>query len=114
MNDGKWLRPVGWPGQGVLSGGLQWRRQGVRRFTDPFPELTPGQERIAAFSPDIERETWALVAQGDWLAGPLVLQGEAQLQRRRFPSSGAESEWGVEARVQLVWRLGPWSWERPF
>ena len=104
---------VGWPGQGVLSAGLRWRRQGVREFTDPFPDLEPGDERLPAFSAEIEREVWALVAQGDWIAGPLVLQGEAQLQRLRFPVSGAGSEWGVEARVQLVWRIGPWSWQRP-
>lgn len=101
---------VGWPGQGLLSGGLRWRRQGVRRFTDSFPDLESGEDRLPAFSPEIEREVWALVLQGDWLAGPLVLQGEAQLQRRSFPASTADAEWGLEARVQLVWRLGPWSW----
>lgn len=104
---------VGWPGQGIVSAGLRWRRQGVRAFTDPFPDLEPGDEALPAFSSEIEREVWALVAQGDWIAGPFVLQGEAQLQRRRFPTSGSGSEWGAEARVQLVWRLGPWSWRRP-
>ena len=103
-------RAVGWPGQGILSGGVRWRRQGERRFTDPFPDLDSGEDRLPAFSPDIERQVWALVAQGDWLAGPLVLQGEAQVQRRSFPASAASSEWGLEARVQLVWRFGPWSW----
>lgn len=103
---------AGWPGQGILSAGLRWRRQGVRRFTDPFPDLDPGEERLPAFSPEIEREVWALITQADWIAGPFVVQGEAQLQRRRFPDSGLESEWGLEGRLQLVWRLGPWSWQR--
>jgi hypothetical protein len=103
---------IGWPGQGILSAGVRWRRQGVRRFTDPFPDLDQGDERLPAFSPEIDREVWALVTQGDWIAGPFVVQGEAQLQHRRYPASGAESEWAVEARLQLVWRLGPWSWQR--
>ena len=100
----------GWPGQGVVEVGLKWRRQGERAFTDPFPDLPAGSPDFPTWSSEIEREVWALVTRADWLAGPLVLAGEAHLQHRRFPSSGADSEWGVEAVVRLVWRIGPFGW----
>ena len=44
------------------------------------------------------------------MPGPLTLRAEGQLQHRRFPASGAESEWGVEGVLELVWRIGRWNW----
>ncbi len=110
---GRPLAGVGWPGRGVVEAGLRWRRQGVRRFTDPFPAPEPGSPGIPTFSPELERDVWALVTRADWSAGPVVLQGEAQLQRRRYPASGAESDWGLEGALTVLWRIGPWGWTRP-
>lgn len=101
---------AGWPGRGVVEVGLKWRRQGERTLTDPFPDAEPGSPNLPTWSPGIEREVWALTTRADWYAGPLILQGEAHLQHRRFPASGADADWGLEAVVQLVWRIGPWGW----
>ena len=100
----------GWPGQGVVEVGLKWRRQGERTFTDPFPAPPPGAPDLPTWSREIEREVWALVTRVDWLAGPFVLAGEGHLQHRRFPASGEDADWGLEAVVRLVWRIGPFGW----
>lgn len=101
-----------WPGTGLAEIGVKWRRQGARRFTDPFPDLErdPATPRFPTFSPEIEQETWALSGRLSWMPGPLTLRAEGQLQHRRFPASGAASEWGTEGIVELVWRIGRWSW----
>jgi hypothetical protein len=101
-----------WPGSGIAELGLKWRRQGIREFTDAFPELErlPETPRYPTFSPEVESEVWALVGDVSWTPGPLTLRSEAHLQFRRFPDSGADSEWGVEALLEVVWRIGRWSW----
>lgn len=88
--------------------GLRWRRQGIRSFTDPFPDLEsgPDAEKFPTWSPEIEREVWALVSKVDAQAGRFTVQWEAHLQHRSFPASGAGSEWGAEALVRVVLRLG--------
>ena len=103
----------GIPGQLRLDLGVRWRRQGERRFGDPFPRPGTGTDipDLPTFSPVIEAELWALHSALGWSWGPLDLSGEAQLQRRRSPASGGPEEWGVEARAQLVWRVGRWSYE---
>jgi hypothetical protein len=101
----------GLPGAGRVEVGLRWRRQGEGRFTDPFPDPPADAPDLPTFSSAIERETLAVHLGLDWTLGPLVLNGASQLQYRRFPASGRESEWGTEARVQLVWRVGRWTLE---
>jgi hypothetical protein len=102
----------GLPGRLHLDLGVRWRRQGERRFDDPFPEAATGPDApdLPTFSAGIERESVALHGGVDWSLGPVSLIGESQLQYRRFPRSGAEDAWGVEARVQLLWRVGAWSY----
>jgi hypothetical protein len=102
----------GIPGRLRLDLGVRWRRQGIRRFDDPFPDPGTGPDvpDLPTFSPAIEAELFALHSGLGWSWGPLELAGEAQLQHRRFPNTGDPSEWGVEARVQLLWRVGTWSY----
>jgi hypothetical protein len=97
-------------GLGLTEVGLKWRRQGIRRFTDPYPILRQGPDagQFPTWSPDIEREVWALVSKVDAELGPFTVQWEAHLQHRRFPASGADSEWGAEALVEVIWRVGTW------
>ena len=101
----------GLPGAGRVDLGLRWRRQGEGRFTDPFPDPPADGPDLPTYSPTIERETMAFHLGLDWTLGPFVLNGASQLQHRRFPASGRASEWGTEARVQLVWRVGRWIFE---
>jgi hypothetical protein len=101
-----------WPGNGVAEVGIKWRRQGIRTFNDSFPSLPqePGTPRYPTFSPEIEREVWALAGTVSWMPGPFTLRTETHLQYRRFPDSGAGSEWALEALLEVVWRIGRWSW----
>ena len=91
---------------------MRWRRQGIRSFTDPFPDLDGGPDapRYPTFSPEVEREVWSLVGNLDWMAGPFTLQTETHLQYRRFPDAGGGWEWGLESIVEVVWRIGRWNW----
>jgi hypothetical protein len=109
--DGATILP-GLPGRLHLDLGIRWRRQGGRRFDDPFPDPGSGPDvpDLPAFSPEIEREIIAVHWAVDWSLGPISLVGESQLQHRRFPASGQTSEWGVEARAQLLWRIGSWDY----
>jgi hypothetical protein len=93
-------------GLGTL--GVRWRRQGARSFDDPFPDLvrSPATPDLPAWSPEIEQETWALHGGVDWMLGPLTVRGGAQLQRRRFPASGATADWHAAARLEVLWWLG--------
>jgi hypothetical protein len=103
---------AGWPGGGTAEVGVRWRRQGPAAFSDPpraFDLDRP--DRYPTFSPEIEREVWALVADLSWLAGPFALQTESHLQYRRFPEAGEGWGWGFESTVELVWRIGRWSWD---
>lgn len=95
-------------GTALATVGLRWRRQGERRFGDPFPQLEvePGAPDFPTWSPRIEQETWALHGGLDWGAGPVTLRGSAQLQRRSFPLSGAEPDWHGAARIELLVWLG--------
>ncbi len=102
-------RPV-WPGPGVVELGVVWRRQGVRDFADPWPVLPPGSPRSPAFSAEIEREVWSLVAELDWMAGPLTIQSASHAQYRRSPSAGRGWGWGFEAIVEVNWRIGVLGW----
>ncbi|HSM05695.1 MAG TPA: hypothetical protein VK858_13855, partial [Longimicrobiales bacterium] len=99
------------PGSGQVDLGLRWRRQGEGRFTDPFPDMPPDAPDLPAFSEVVERETVGVHLGVGWSLGAFVLEGESQLQYRRFPATGRPDEWGTEARVQLVWRVGRWSFE---
>lgn len=100
-----------WPGTGTVEVGFKWRRQGVRSFTDPFPPhpIQPGT-RLPTYSPEIEREIVAASIDLDWLVGPLTLQTEAQLQRRRFPISGTPPDWALRYTFEGLWRVGRWTW----
>ena len=75
-----------------------------------YPKLAVDVPELPAFSPDVEMEIVALHWGMDWSLGPISLVGESQLQRRRFPASDGEAEWGVEARAQLLWRIGSWDY----
>ena len=100
-----------WPGGGTVEVGGKWRRQGIAAFSDPprqFDLTRP--DRYSSFSPEIEREVWALVADVDGMAGPFALRSETHVQYRRFPDAGLDWEWGFEAAIELVWRIGRWSW----
>lgn len=102
----------GIPGRLRLDLGVRWRRQGERRFSDPFPRPGSGPDvpDLPTFSPVIEGELFALHSALGWSWGPVDLTGEAQLQHRRVPATGESGEWGVEARAQLLWHVGRWSY----
>ena len=82
----------------------------MRTFADPWPILPPGSPRYPAFSPEIERKVWSLVLDLDWMIGPATIQSETHTQYRRSPGSGQGWGWGVEAIVEVNWRIGLWGW----